>query len=188
MNKFTATLTGVRPLLMHNAQLADPTSKWTQELAALTKAKNKTLEQHIAIRRVEWYGGLYLDDDNRPAIPGENLVSMLVLAARKVKKGKQFQAGVVEAEPWFTLEHEGPADLADLYADPAFSDYRSVVVSGRRIMRCRARFFPWKLKVSVLFDPQLINSGDVAAALVTAGECIGLGDRRPQFGRFTVTK
>ena len=33
MTKFAVTLVGTRPLLLHNAQLADPTNQWSQELA-----------------------------------------------------------------------------------------------------------------------------------------------------------
>jgi len=186
MTKFAVTLVGTRPLLLHNAQLADPTNQWSQELARLTKVRQKTLEQHLEIRRVEWFGGLYLDDDDNPAIPGENITAMLVQAARKFKRGKQFAAGVVEAEPWFAIIHDGPKTLKEMYALPPYSDYRSVVISQRRVMRCRPRFLPWKLPVSLLYDSQAIEEIDLNNAFTIAGESIGLGDRRPQFGRFTV--
>ena len=57
-------------------------------LARLTSKRKKTLDDHREIGRVEWMGGLYLDEKLRPCLPGEVIEGALVSGAKKFKLGK----------------------------------------------------------------------------------------------------
>jgi len=64
---------GVSPLLLHNGQLADPLNQYTRALKQQTSKRKKTDVDLMEIRRLEWEGGFYRDDQDRPCIPGENI-------------------------------------------------------------------------------------------------------------------
>lgn len=182
-----ARLTGVAPLLMHNGQLVDPTNKFTKALAAATKSSNKKTEDGIAdIRRLEWEGGLYTDEEGKVAIPADLVLALVLGGAKKSKQGGEAKAGIYEAAPFFALDYEGPKDLKKLYADPRFVDCRGARVGQARVMRTRPVFRKWALDVGLIVDTEVMDPESVITALVKAGTLVGLGDWRPRFGRFTV--
>src|SRR4051812_3811432 len=97
--KFVAVkvqIRGIRPLLCHNAaQLADPISELSKQMKELTAVRSKTEEHHRAIARLEWVGGLYLDEKRRPVVPDTNLEACIVAGAKKSKLGDKFKAGML---------------------------------------------------------------------------------------------
>lgn len=187
MEKIGFKLTGVAPILMHNAQLCDPRNEWKIKIKVITDKKNKSDADLEDLRRYEWEGGLYLDPTSmKIAVPGEVMFSAIVEGAKKSKNGKKALAGIVEAEPFFELEHDGSEDLDSLYEDGRFVDIRSVKVQRNRVMRCRPIFLSWKLRPRFLFNPKTINQSAVISAMESCGKEIGIGDYRPRFGRFTV--
>lgn len=186
LSKLEVTLSGVSPLMLHNGHLADPTNTHTKALKSLTSKRNKTEEDLLNIRQVEWMGGLYLDASGRVAIPAEAVLATVIAGARKDKLGKQASAGVFEVQPFYPLKYDGPKDLNKLYADGRFADYRSVVVQRNRCMRCRPVFPQWDLPIQLSVNDEVINIADVKRALEVAGEVIGLCEYRPRFGRFVV--
>ena len=188
LQSFKATLTGVRPLLMHNGQMADPTNPMTRELKEFTKKKGKTDADHAEIKMLEWMAGLYRDDNGKIAITEDMLLGCVIGGARAAKKGKQAQAGILGAQPFFPLKFKGPADPVDLFKTGKFCDYRLVVVNRMRIMRARPRFNQWSVDVELHYEDSMLNEREVLAALTTAGTSVGLGDFRPRFGRFTVER
>ena len=60
---YTVTIRGIRPLLMHNGQLADPLNDYAKELSRLAHKKQKSDEDHVAVGQAEFQGSLYHDDD-----------------------------------------------------------------------------------------------------------------------------
>lgn len=188
MLTLTLKLTGVRPLLMHNSRLADPTNEITRALKALTAAKNKTDAQYEEIKKLEWLGGLYTDQQGRIAVSEDLVLGCGTAGARSLKKGPAFKAAVLGAEAFYPLEYDGPEDLEELFKTGKFVDYRGVVVNRNRTMRARPRFDKWSLTVSLILDESAINPKDVLSAYDFAGRMVGIGDFRPRFGRFTVEK
>jgi len=67
-------------------------------------------------------------------------------------------------------------------------DRRPVVIQRARIMRARPRFDKWALRFEIEFDEDLIGKDKLKEILDFAGARIGIGDFRPLFGRFMVTK
>jgi hypothetical protein len=181
-------LSGTRPLLMHNGRLADPSNSVTRALKPLTSKRGKTDEDFEEIRRLEWLGGLYLDDNGRISLTEDVVLGAGIEGARKAKKGKQMTAGVLGSTPYFPLEYKGPREPLELFRDSAFVDYRLVVVGQARTMRARPRFNNWSAIIRLLVETTIINIADVLAAYQVAGVIVGIGDFRPRCGGFEVQR
>lgn len=181
-----ATIAGVAPLLLHNAQLADPMNEITRAIKAITAKKTKKTDTDLEeLARLEFMGGLYLDGNGRPAIPGECVEGAIRDGAKKTRKGRDVQCGVLSDGVW-PLEYDGPADPAALWADARFRDYRGCKVAKGIVMRMRPRFPEWRLTFQVAYHPEVVSVTALQEWLVTAGQFVGLCDYRPKYGRFTV--
>ena len=184
--------TGIRPLILHNARLADPMDEYSARLKELTKSnkgKNKTQARDAEIARCEWEGGLYYDSELGPYVPADMIESAIQNGGKKCSAGKQIQAAVfcTEESVMVPIQYKGPRDLDGLYADPAFRMRKSVRVGNVRVMRTRPMFpTGWKLEFSVEFDDSVVDANTVLRAMQDAGRLVGLGDWRPKFGRFLV--
>ena len=53
-------------------------------------------------------------------------------------------------------------------------------------MRTRARFPDWRVDVEAEFESGLLDRTEIVETFRVAGFRIGLGDWRPEFGRFSV--
>lgn len=184
MKQFEAMLRGTTPLLMHSEQLSDPLNTFAKQIREVTGKRKKTDADHEEISRLEFLGGLWLDESTEPCMPGYVVEALIRDGAKKHRMGKDAAAGVlITADA--PLLYEGPRVPADMF--PAFAYRRSVVVSGRRTIRTRPRFDSWSCLVRGEFDEKIIkNAEDVLFWLKTAGEQCGVGDWRPRFGRFEV--
>ena len=180
----TFVIHGAAPIVMHNGRLADPQSEIVKAMKRLTSKRDKTDSDHAELARLEWYGGLYLDD-GKPCIPSELVEAMLIEAAKKRKKGPAAKAGII-CEKNFPLEYEGPKDPDEMWES---EDYRLTVgvkVQRNRIMRTRPIFRKWQASIEVHYMDELLNERDIKEFLEIGGTIIGLGDWRPKFGRFEV--
>ena len=187
MHRFRISMTGTTPLLMHSSRLADPLDPVAKALKRVTGKRVKTDEDHEEMARIEHAGGLYLDDPLGPYVPGENVARCLVEAARITKSGKKIEQGVVIDTDVNPLVYRGPRDPDGLWADENFRHRASVKIGQQRVMRTRPLFREWEVYADGIYDPAIINLGDLGEIAETAGARIGLGDWRPRFGRFTAT-
>jgi len=178
-------LIGTSPLLQHNNRLADPTSRWSKSLKALTGKRNKTDDDFMEIKRTEWIGGLWQDSSGKIAVSADHVLALAISGARKLKLGKLIQAGVIVARESFPLIYDGPKDIDKLFSEK-FCDYRPVKVGQSTTMRARPRFDSWAVEVEVLVDNDIIDSSNVVQSFEIAGRMCGLGDYRPRYGRFEV--
>src|ERR1700724_2686344 len=80
-------MVGAAPLLMHNGCLADPLDERSINLAAITGKRAKTRADHEEISRLEWFGGLWLND-KRPCLPAAAVKAALVDAASHAEEGQ----------------------------------------------------------------------------------------------------
>lgn len=187
------SIRSVAPLLMHNARLIDPMNPLVKAIKKLTDKKTKKTEVDIEeIARLEFTGGLYLDGTGAPAIPEECIEAMIRDGAKKTRKGKDVQSGILcqnkEGGGCFPLVYEGPKTVDELWGD-GHTEYVSMVpvkVGQARIMRCRPIFRSWELTFSLDYLPSVVNKSNIEEWLVTAGQICGIGDRRPRYGRFEV--
>jgi len=183
---FRMTLTGTEPLVMHSARLADPLDAATKALKAVSSKRVKTDDDREEMARLEFIGGLYLDADLGPYVPGENLERCLVDAAKITKSGRKVQQGVFVKTNVNPLAYGGPRDADGLWADANFRLVKSVKVQANRVMRTRPMFRQWRLDAEGVLDTAVLSIDDLRSIAETAGTRIGLGDYRPRYGRFTV--
>lgn len=187
MYNFTITIEGTAPLLMHNSRLANPLDPATKALKKVTSKRQKTDDDHAEMARLEFLGGLYVDPDIGPYIPGENLWRALYDAAKKFKQGVKVKEGVFISTDVNPLGYTGPRDAEDLWSNENFRHMASVKVGMQRVMRCRPTFREWRVQADGILDPNILEPSDLANIAETAGSLVGLGDWRPRFGRFTAT-
>jgi hypothetical protein len=183
-------LEGAAPIVLHNGQLADPLNEWSRELSKVSRKKNKTEDDHLAMSRIEWLGGLYTDDDGDVCIPGEMIEAMLKKGAQKNKMGKLAEAGVlVEGSPKLVYDGAVKADkLESLFGDKRFTLRVGVRVKQNRVMRTRPIFRRWSLPFEVQYLPDVVSTSDVRDSLEWSSKAIGLGNWRPKYGRFRVAE
>ena len=176
---------GVAELIVHNGQTSDPLNEYSKKLKKVSGKRTKTDDDHEEMAAIEWEAGIYLDGARQPIIPGVNIESMLIAAAKKVKRGPDAKAGIIVPTDSI-IEHDGPKDIQTLKKDPRFYDRRSVRVQQARVMRTRPKFPVWEMKISVQYLPGIFNEEEIKEIMVIAGIQIGMGDFRPRFGRFEV--
>lgn len=186
--EMTYKLSSVAPLIAHNGQLADPTNYWTKEIKKLSGKRNKTDADFEQMARLEFFGGLYLNKSG-PVLPAEMFDSMMLAAAKKSKEGPLAKSGVFclrEA----SLEYDGPRIKEDLWTcdNPSFRFVKAVRVGTSRVMRTRPIFHEWACVVTFNVEANVVNPARLDEWLQVAGTVIGLGDWRPQYGRFTAVR
>lgn len=179
-------MTGVTPLLCHNITLADPDNPIVQEIATYTAKRKKTEDDRRAIERLEWFGGLYVED-NRPVIPTGNIRKALIQAGKISKQGTHIARALNFTDLHVPIAYDGPKDLEALFVDKAFSNRAAVNIRGQRTMRVRPQFPTWALVANALLLEEVMDPEDLRRVAVRAGQAEGLGDNRINgYGRFTV--
>jgi hypothetical protein len=178
---------GVSSILMHNEQLADPTNPIARAMKEITSKRKKTDSDYQALADLEWQGGLYLDEKNRPVIPGEIIEATFIAGARKLRLGEQSKSAIVCDDNW-PLAYEGPKTADKLKPLPQFRSTMGVVVNRSRVMRTRPIFSNWSLEFDLQYDDESLNLEQVKQVLGIAGKQCGFCDNRPKFGRFEVLK
>lgn len=182
--ELTCKIVGVAPLLMHNPQLADPMNKFTRQIKAITaKGKKKTDADMEELARLEFMGGLYVNDKGNPIVPGEIIEGMIREGAKKSRSGKDVQCGLISDGNW-KLIFDGPRTLEGLWQDANFRDHRPVGIMRAKVMRTRPRFNVWSVEFGISYNPEVLNKDSITKWLTDAGSLCGLMDYRPRFGRF----
>lgn len=184
--KVRMTLEGTAPLLCHNVRLANPLDPIVRAMKEISSKRKKTDEDLERLARLEFEGGLYLDEAG-PYIPGANVEKCLVEAGRITRQGKQVERGLFVTDMEVPLLYRGPRDPEGLWADLNFRSMMSVRVGMARVMRCRPIFSEWRLEVNATMDPAQLNLDTLETILTDAGQMVGLAEHRPRYGRFVGT-
>lgn len=182
----TVELTGTTPLLCHNIALADPDNPIVAEIATYTSKRKKTEDDRRAIERLEWFGGLYVED-GRPVLPTGNIRKSFIQAGKISKQGTQVTRALQFSSLHVPIAHGGPDDLEAMYADKAYSNRAAVGISGKRTMRVRPQFTKWAVVADALLLDDVMDLDDLVRVAERAGQAEGIGDNRVNgYGRFTV--
>ena len=192
MKTINVKWTGIRPLVLHNGLLADPTNPVVISIKKITAKKNKKTDaDNEEIARLEWLGGLYLGPDRETLVmPSDNIERCIQEGAKKSRLGKDAQAAVFCTDPEIEIDSEATKGKTpeQLYADKSgrFVLRKGVKITMSRVIRVRP-LIPtgWSLSFALEFDETIINERNLEQAMKDAGALIGLGDWRPKFGRFT---
>ncbi len=188
MATFNMEIEGIAPLLMHSARLADPMDDATKALAAVTGKRKKTDDDHIEVARLEHLGSLYISQEFGPFIPGQNIEAALFRGATRTKQGTHLKSALLIPQNVNPLLYRGPRDAEGLWNDKAFVHRSSVKVGTSRVIRTRPVFPTWSLAFEGDLDTEVVDKASFESIAATTGRLVGLGDWRPRFGRFTVTK
>lgn len=179
-------ITGTDPLLMHNARLSDEFDPIVRLMKELTsKRTNKTDDDRWELRRLEFHGGLYMDKNLGPYIPGQNIERALRDAAVVTRQGKNIQRGVVVLTSRARLEYDGPRDADDLWEDKNYVSSASIKVGTSRVIRTRPMFQEWAVSVDLSLDTEIMDRETLEGIVHRAGKSVGLGDWRPRYGKFS---
>jgi hypothetical protein len=177
-------LTGTRPLLCHNVQLADPDNPITVQIAEITKKRKKTPQDRREIAKLEWHGGLYIAD-GQPVFPVANILKALANAAKVTRQGAAVQRAVAAAEFEVPINYGKSRTLDQLHDDPNYHDRRAVGVSSSKVIRTRPRFPKWGMECTLYLLPEVLDLRDLKSIATLAGTIEGVGDgRKIGMGRF----
>ena len=185
MKKFRLTLSGTAPMLMHNAQLSDEFNPVVLEMKKITAKKTKkTEDDRWELRRLEFVGSLYYDQDAGPYVPAANIEASMAKAAGLTRNGQDVKRGVRIVTDVNPLAYRGPRTPDDLWKESSFVHNASVKVGTARIIRTRPIFRDWITEAEGVFDPTVVDFESLKMFAEKAGQLIGLGDWRPRFGTF----
>jgi hypothetical protein len=189
-------LTGDCPLIVKAPQMADRLNSYAKELSAISSKKNKVDADYLEMSRIEFAGGTYMHPDLGPVIPGDNIVASMIGGAKKNKEGKIAQSAVFPADPgYFAIQYNGPRTIQEMFEDntprttPGARGFRytvSVVRNRNRIISTRCIFHDWSAIVDLAYESSIVTAKQVTRWLEKAGTLVGLCERRPTFGRFSI--
>lgn len=190
MDQITLKITGESALLMHSDILSNPLNPLTKEHKKLTDKRKKTSEDHAEIAKSEWTSSLYYDKGIGLYMPSQNLMSSIRGGGKISRLGAAIGRAVLCLDDKLALSTSAPKSIEKMWESQKYTDARSVVISGRRIMRYRPRFDEWSLTMTLQFSPDVIDRDQLLTSAKNAGKLIGLGDFRPEksglFGRYSV--
>lgn len=189
--RINVEIAGIVPLLMANDQAADPLNSWSKLMKQVSGKGKKTEDDHMRLAELEWNSLIYHDDEIGPYIPDRMLRATMRRGAIKFKRGlgDLLRSGVDIDEMNVPLLYGGPRDRTPLFADSRFVDRRTVKLKKTTtVVRTRPRFNEWALAFTLVIDTSSIGVQDVENSLRQAGQYCGIGDYRPDFGRFKIRK
>ncbi len=181
----TVSIRGKSPLLMHNGSLANPTNPIVKAMKAITGNRKKTDEQYEQLARLEFRGGLYLNQAGKVIVPSAVIEGSIRDGAKKSKLGKQFASAVMVNDDAL-LDYGEDLTPDEMFERGDFVSMMAVRVEKNRIMRTRPIFHGWRLSFEVTWDSEQINASNLRKAIEDAGNMVGICDYRPKFGRFEI--
>lgn len=165
------------------------------ELAAMTKGG--TRRSGAQDYTEEWREYLYVNSAKEIYQPAVHFESAMVAAAKNFKitgrRGKSygdlFKANIFVTPDEILHGVKEPAELDTDGDKRLYLDLRPVVVNRARVVRIRPVFKAgWKLDFSIECLDDQISHELLKDVLELSGKTQGVGDNRPRFGRFMVTK
>lgn len=186
MYTVNTVIRGTAPLMQHRFPMP--------ELSQMSKGGRKSTGAKDYSQ--EWREYLYTSG-NMIIQPASHIEGAMTKAAAGFKvTGKRgasyknlFSANVF-IDP-IEIPHNVPVpDDLDCDADkPLYIDMRPVIVMRARVVRLRPCFKPgWELSFAINIIDDELPYEILSDVLNLAGKTVGIGDYRPKFGRFMVTK
>ncbi len=171
MKTVEVEIKGISPLL-HNRFPAEEFGE-----NASTKKKKVYVPKDEADKK------LYKNLDGSYYQPAEHIFQSLVKAGVDFKfEGRKIFKDIINSGIAITPENI-PLDC------PFVIDERSVVIQRARVLAWRPRFDEWSVKFKIeIIDDDNIPVSTLNEILAHAGMRKGIGDYRPRYGRYMVTK
>jgi len=174
MEVYEVEIRGVKPLLLNNPE-AEISNTPTRR-----RGEHMTPEEEAKMR-------LYINENGEPCVPSKQIKGSLRCAGRGYRVrgrgtttyGSMIRAGI-DIQPFM---------IPIISKDEWKVDVQHVVVQRNRIPRARPRFDDWKLEFRILNrDPSVLLRDTLKKILIDAGKWCGIGDFRPEYGLFEVTR
>lgn len=216
MDRYTVTITGKTPLLLHHDDIdwADRMEAWKNDPA--NKSASKAGDDRTPAFR--WIGCLYQDGAS-VCIPQDNIMRSIMEGGAMVlvpggRGGKTFkaqtQSGIAPADAFWQLTVAGQpvpiGPIHDMINESDFAAHRARVqamgfslfvkrakIGQSKHIRVRPRFDDWELSGDLLVLDKQITQAVLLDILAYAGQYKGLGDWRPggktpgPYGMFAAT-
>lgn len=179
---------GAAPLIMHNGELANRNYWAAKAIKSLTSMTKKTDSDHDEIARLEWFGSLYLKD-KKVSIPRFLQEATLIDGAKKIRLKKPAQAGLFATDDTFLEFDKKDLPIEELWKLEEHQLYKTAKINGKsKVMRMRPIFREWSFTMHLKYLDELLNEKQIIQMAEIAGMQCGIGDWRPQNGRFLVKK
>lgn len=190
---YSFKITGIAPLIVHNGELADPFYAFSQEIKKISGKRKKTEADHEMMAKLEWRGGLYVNE-GKLIVPSDCFEASLVGAAKLSRLGKDAARGLF-IEDHLLIEGDGvpesvdEATLDEMYDSRKFIFRKGVRVGTAKVMRTRPIFGTgWSARATIVFNDAVFNKQQIEDLAEAAGSQIGLCEWRPRYGRFAVSE
>ncbi len=152
----------------------------------ISSKRKKTEADYEEMAHIEFLGSLYLDE-NGPILPSYVIEALVINGAKKSNEGPSAKSGCF-CPLHAKLEYDGPRTAEALWKDENFRFVSIVRVGTARLSRTRPIFNKWSAIITLNIEDTLVNFARVDDWLAAAGTQVGVGDWRPQNGRFTVER
>lgn len=186
LKRLTVTIEGTQPLITN--RFSDEAERKLEESQSANKVKTAKAPRDP---RAEFLAARYLIlDVNDPekdvcGFPASGIKKAMVAAGGRVTDSKMTWLRAV-----FNVEGEEGLVRIDAPAPQMRTDH--VNQMGRGNVRYRPQFFPWAMKLNIVFNATQTSTSDIVNLLQQAGFSIGIGDWRPEkngsFGTFKVNE
>lgn len=186
---FNVHIEGLVPLILHSGQTADPLNPFAKAMKAISGKRKKTDADHEEMASIEWRAGLYVNRDNKIILPSRVIEAAVVVGAKRSKDGKTALSGMfIDSDG--VLEFDGDnLSIDELMKSPKHRLTVPVRVGQARVMRTRPTFENWRTSFTVSVSTEVVtDASQLKRWIADCGAFSGIGDWRPRFGRFTVTK
>lgn len=159
--------------------------RWNNEAVAEKSAAKKG---SAAKKSDDLESYVYRDEKGDLAIPGEYLRMSIIGAAKFRQDPRSPRKSAADLFKAAIIALTNRASLGQKNWD--YEDKRRVLIQRNAITRTRpALKAGWKITVQLMVNlPEYIAPSDLNEVITTAGKLIGIGDFRPSFGRFQITK
>lgn len=169
-------ITGTSPMLFH---------RWSNEAVA---AKASAAKGSAAKKTDDIDSYVWRLDNGHIGLPGEYLRQSAIMAAKYRQDPRSPRKSAMDL---YKAAVVALTDLADLGTDAwDYLDQRRVTVQRSAVTRMRPAFHAgWVAEFELQVQlPEYVQPADLLDVLINAGRLVGVGDFRPTYGRFQVTK
>lgn len=168
MVKIKVRIKGVAPLLMN---------KFAVEVKTSSRAKKVYVPEEEAERKT------YRTKDGKLYLPSTHFKASMVKAGTDFKmSGKKSYKEYIKSGIFIT-----PSEI--ILDQQDYTIFESpVVIQRSRVMSWRPKFDEWSCEFEIEIADEMLNPTTIKQILESAGKYKGVGDFRPEFGRFEVEK
>lgn len=175
MKELKVKLTGMAPILFHNVNSMD-----LKKPAKITHAEWEESNEVFKSR-------LYFDLDSKMVLPTRMILGMMKVAAQK--------SGIKQAGKRSTYANLIRAVLflqdnlkLDQKEKEVLQHREYVTINRSKVLRVFPTLIKWSGTITLIYDDTQISEEVLLDILNYGGSYVGVGDYRPEYGRFTVKK